>query len=104
MRRLAPALFAFALTACSRSRPAPLPEVSADLRSEVRIADPQGSVQLVQGFGHLEANAWRWAASKFSVVLGSPPGARQKGARLKLQFVLPRSILEPLGSVRLNAV
>jgi hypothetical protein len=103
MRRLAPALLlALALTACSR-RPGPLPEVTAELLSEVQMADPRGFVQLVQGFSPVEANAWRWAASKFSVVLRPPPGAREKGARLQLQFALPAAILERLGPVRLSA-
>jgi len=105
MRRLAYAwLFALALTACSRRPPAPLPEVSAELLSDVQVADPRAFEQLVGGFYEVEANAWRWTSPKFVVVLRPPEGSGKDGARLELDFVLPDNHVERLGPVTLRAV
>ena len=104
MRGLAWAgLTAFVLTACSRRPPPPLPEVSAELLSDVQVADPLAFVQLVGGFFEVEAKAWRWTAPKFTVVLHPPDGAGQKGARLEFHFALPGNHVERLGPVQLSA-
>jgi hypothetical protein len=110
MRRLGRALLfalvpcALALNACARRPPAPLAELSAELLSDVEVADPRAFEQLVGGFFQVEANAWRWTSPKFTVVLRPPEGAGQDGARLELDFVLPGNHVERLGPVTLSAV
>jgi hypothetical protein len=43
------------------------------LASFINVADPADSAQIVHGLSNVEADAWRWSASKFSVVLRPPP-------------------------------
>jgi hypothetical protein len=70
------------------------------LASVVNVADPADSAQLVRGFSNVEADAWRWTTSKFSVVLRPPAGAAQNGANLEMKFTLH----EKLGPVTVNAI
>ncbi len=71
--------------------------------SQVRVNDPQGTLQLVSGFHELYANAWRWTAGRFSVVLAPPPGTAVKGAVLELDLSVPESVIARRGAVTLSA-
>jgi hypothetical protein len=73
------------------------------LASMVNVADPADSAQLVRGFSTVEADAWRWTTSKFSVVLRPPAGASQNGANLTMQFTLHQSVVNKLGPVTVTA-
>jgi hypothetical protein len=72
------------------------------MASVVNVADPADSAQLVRGFSSVEADAWRWSTSRFSVVLRPPEGAAQNGARLELTFTLHDAIAK-LGPVTVSA-
>jgi hypothetical protein len=89
MRRLIPALACAALAACSTSRPAPLPEASPELVSDLKVADPSSAVQLAGGFEPAEQPSWRWTNRRFRVVLKAPPGAAERGAKLRFEFTVP---------------
>jgi hypothetical protein len=73
------------------------------LASVINVADPADSAQIVRGFSNVEADAWRWSTSKFSVVLRPPPGAGQNGAKLELNFTLHEAVVGKLGPVTLSA-
>jgi len=73
------------------------------LASVVNVADPADSAQLVRGFSNVEADAWRWSTSKFSVVLRPPPGAAQNGAKLELTFTLHETVINKVGPVTVSA-
>jgi hypothetical protein len=73
------------------------------LASTINVADPADSAQLVRGFSNVEADAWRWSTSKFSVVLRPPPGAAQSGAKLQMNFTLHDAVVGKLGPVTVNA-
>jgi hypothetical protein len=74
------------------------------LASVINVADPADSAQIVRGFSNVEADAWRWSTSKFSIVLRPPPGAAQNGAKLELNFTLHEAVVSKLGPVTVNAV
>jgi hypothetical protein len=91
---------------CKRPDPIhlqPTIEEPATLVSTIRIADPSTSSQLLRGFYPLEANTWRWAAGKFSVVFGAPATARKNGAWLVLAFNLPDASIQTLKKITLRA-
>lgn len=95
------AFVAFAPVGCRRKK-----KVSAredGLASVVNVANPADSAQLVRGFSNVEADAWRWSTSKFSVVLRPPAGAAQNGAKLELQFTLHQTVVSKLGAVTVSA-
>jgi hypothetical protein len=73
------------------------------LASVINVADPADSPQLVKGFSNVEADAWRWSTSKFSVVLRPPAGAAQNGAKLQLTFTLNDGVVGKLGPVTVSA-
>jgi hypothetical protein len=73
------------------------------LASVVNVADPADSAQLVRGFSNVEADAWRWSTSKFSVVLRPPAGAAQDSAVLQLVFTLHDAVVNKLGPVTVSA-
>ncbi len=79
------------------------PETASTLLSAVRMNDPAAAAQLLKGFYPVENGAWRWTAGKFSVRLGVPPGAVQKGATLVFAFNLPAAVLQQLKTVNLSA-
>ena len=87
----------------SRAKIQQTEEEAPQLASTVHVADPRSSAQLLSGFYDIEQNAWRWTASKFSVVLRVPRGAAQKGALLHLKFSLPDVVIERLKSVGIGA-
>jgi hypothetical protein len=105
VRRLVAAFALLALVgasdACRRKKNAKVREDG--LASVVNVADPGDSAQLVRGFSNVEADAWRWSASKFSVVLRPPAGAVQDGAKLQLVFTLHDAVVNKLGPVTVNA-
>jgi hypothetical protein len=74
------------------------------LASVINVADPADSAQIVRGFSNVEADAWRWSTSKFSIVLRPPPGASQNGAKLELNFTLHDAVVGKLGPVTVSAV
>ena len=107
MRRLtaALALLAFVMLApvgCRRKKKGRNREDG--LASVINVADPADSAQIVRGFSNVEADAWRWSASKFSVVLRPPPGASQNGAKLELHFTLNDVVVGKLGPVTVSAI
>jgi hypothetical protein len=73
------------------------------LASVINVADPADSAQIVRGFSAVEADAWRWSTSKFSVVLRPPAGAAQNGAKLELHFTLHDAVVGKLGPVTVSA-
>src|SRR5579864_6625875 len=96
VRRLvaAAALLAFVMLApagCRRKKKGRAREDG--LASMINVADPADSAQIVRGFSNVEADAWRWSTSKFSVVLRPPAGAAQNGAKLELTFTLHEAIV-----------
>ena len=112
--RFAPsfALFIAALlsVACrSKENEAPQAQAAAAepdapvLVSTIEVADPRAKIQLVRGFHDVEAGAWRWTMSKFSVVLRPPTGAAQKGATLQFKFTIPPVSIHRLKSITLRA-
>jgi hypothetical protein len=66
--------------------------------NDLRHAD-----QLISGFYGVEENKWRWTAKQFTVGLGPPPGAGQRGAKLVVQLYIPDGHVEKLGPVKLRA-
>ncbi|MGA3203987.1 MAG: hypothetical protein ABSF12_15980 [Bryobacteraceae bacterium] len=107
MRRLAAAVALLALvalagsTGCRRKKKVKAREDG--LASVVNVADPADSAQLVRGFSNVEADAWRWTTSKFSVVLRPPAGSAQNGAVLQLAFTLHDTVVKKLGPVTVTA-
>ena len=101
MRRLIAAFVLLAFvglgsTGCRRKKKVAAREDG--LASVVNVADPADSAQLVRGFSNVEADAWRWSTSKFSVVLRPPKGA----ANLELKFTLHPNVAT-LGPVTVSA-
>lgn len=108
MRPLAAALLsllAIASPGCKhRQSPSPSSEKGApELASTIHLGDPKVSDQLVSGFHQIEANAWRWTARKFVVVLRAPAGSGQLGAALQMHLTIPPVVIEKLSSVTLSA-
>src|SRR5215468_4539763 len=95
---------AIACVGCSRRTNADLTDESPPhLASVVGMADGKSAFQLFSGFYYVEHGANRWTAKKFSVLLGAPPGSREKGAMLRLELTMPESIIDHLKSVTLAA-
>lgn len=95
------ALVTFAGVGCRRKKKVKTREDG--LASMINVADPEDSAQLVRGFSNVEADAWRWTTSKFSVVLRPPAGAAQSGAKLELKLTLPEAEISKLGPVTVRA-
>jgi hypothetical protein len=88
---------AFAPLGCNRKANAP------HMLSVVQMGDPQAATQLLSGFYAIEAGAWRWTEQKFSVLLGTPFGAAQKGAWLRARVTAPDALIAKLGTITLAA-
>jgi len=73
------------------------------MASTIQIADKSTDAQLIRGFYSAEGRSWRWTAGKFTVVLQPPAGAREKGAWLLLDFVLPEAGFDKMKGVTLSA-
>jgi hypothetical protein len=82
--------------------PEPLGEQSF-LASSIKVSDPESATQFLTGFYPME-DTWRWTMKDFSVALGSPGTAAQKGAKLVLYFSVPDMVIEKLKSITLSAV
>ena len=95
------ALVSFASAGCRRKKKGRVREDG--LASVINVADPGDSAQIVRGFSNVEADAWRWSTSKFSVVLRPPPGAAQNGAKLELHFTLHDAVVGKLGPITVSA-
>jgi hypothetical protein len=85
-------------TATASAQPPPPP-----LTSTLALGDAAFAGQLVKGFYAIENGSWRWTAAEFSVRLAVPPGAREKGAVLRLKFTVPNPVIEQHPSFTLTA-
>ena len=97
---------AFAPLSCKRDRTVHVQQTEEEaprLASVVHVSDPKVAPQLVSGFYGIEANAWRWTAKHFTVILRVPSGAAQRGATLDLALTVPAVTIEKLKSVSLTA-
>jgi len=79
------------------------PENAPPAVSMIDVADPDQSLQLLNGFYAVEMNKWRWAAKKFSVALKPPAGSEHNGAKLVLSVYLPPVQTQLLGAITLRA-
>jgi hypothetical protein len=78
-------------------------ESAARLASTIHMGDPQAAGQLTGGFHSIENSSWRWTEQRFTVALGPPPDAGQKGASLELNLAVPAVTIEKLHSITLSA-
>lgn len=105
------ALLLFAALLCFGCGAAPLEPVEATPSVEppalplsvVHVADPRITDQLVEGFHHLEGNAWRWTERRFAVRLEPPPPVPFHSPTLELVFTVPETTIAALGSVTVSA-
>src|SRR5260221_9654798 len=81
--------------------PEPLTQQSF-LGSSINISDPASSTQLLSGFYGVE-DTWRWTKKDFSVALGRPGTATEKGAKMTLVFAVPDLVIQKLKSITLYA-
>jgi hypothetical protein len=88
---------------CKRHRQASAQTEEDGLATIVHAADPHTASQLVSGFYAVEANAWRWTAGKFSVLLRVPRNAASKGATLQLKLTIPDVALAQEKAITLSA-
>jgi len=107
MRRLilAAATLALGGAGCHRTPPRvdTIEDGNLPPRAQIRVADPGAAAQLISGFYPPEHGSWRWTMGKFSVALGAPPAAAQKGARLTMEFTLPDTVASRRKPVTLAA-
>ncbi len=92
--------------ACKRLvpiRPQQTIEDAAVLSSTIQMGDEATEGQLMRGFHELQDGNWRWAAPKFSVVLGTPPSSLKNGAWLKVECSLPDASIDALKTITLRA-
>jgi len=104
-----PVLVLILLTAsvsCKQKRKWAIPEPIGEqsfLASSIKVTDPASATQFLSGFYPME-DTWRWTEKNFSVALGRPGTAAQKGAKLVLTFAVPDKVIDKLKSITLNAV
>ncbi|HLG97262.1 MAG TPA: hypothetical protein VKX49_13205 [Bryobacteraceae bacterium] len=79
------------------------PSAAQHATSHLSMADTSNAAQLLTGFYAVEAQAWRWAAKNFSVLLRSPSGSVANGAQLTMRMYLPPVQLQTLGPITLSA-
>ena len=105
------ALAALALLQAGCGKAAPPPPAAAGrpadngttrMATTVQVADPKMAGQLVSGFHGVEIGSWRWTLREFTVALGIPAGAGQKGAVLDLRLTVPPPSIEKLNSLTLT--
>jgi hypothetical protein len=90
---------------CKQKRKWAIPEPIGEqsfLASSIRITDPASATQLLSGFYPME-DTWCWTKKDFSVVLGRPGTAAEKGAKVVLAFAVPDLIIQKLRSITLYA-
>ena len=73
------------------------------LASVVKASAVSQEAQLLNGFYPIEANAWRWTARQFSVLLRTPKGAAESGAMLSVKFTIPQVAIDHSHSLTLTA-
>lgn len=78
-------------------------EEAPRLPSAVLAGEPQAASQWAAGFYQIEDGAWRWTGRQFAVVLGTPPGAAQRGATLSLRVTVPPVVIQKLTATTLSA-
>jgi hypothetical protein len=96
----------FVPSACKRKKvqtQATIEEGAPSLAATVHLNDPKVAEQLLTGFYDIEANAWRWTARTFIVLLRPPAGAAQIGATLQVHLTVPAVVIDKLKSVALTA-
>ncbi|MFY9728785.1 MAG: hypothetical protein WB579_06385 [Bryobacteraceae bacterium] len=81
---------------------APEGEATA-LASTVRTSETSQEPQLLNGFYGIENNSWRWTGKQFSVLLRTPFGGAQNGARLNLAFTIPQVAIDHAKTLTLSA-
>ena len=96
-------VLALAPLGCKRRQAGSSAPGAPELASTVHLGDPRVADQLVSGFYQIEANAWRWSARKFAVLLRAPAGSGQVGAALAVHVTVPPVLIEKLSSVTLSA-
>jgi hypothetical protein len=110
--RSLPILFtaaALCLAGCSNQKKVPVKATVEEapsapkLLAALNMGDAKGESQLLLGFYGIEANAWRWTAKDFSVVLRPPIGSAAQGATLDFALSIPQSAIDKLHSLTLAA-
>jgi hypothetical protein len=99
------AALALALPGCKQRKVETRPsggEAASRLATTVHTNDARSAGQLLSGFYGIENGAWRWTGKQFTVALGVPAGAAQKGAVLELKLTVPPVTIEKLQSVTLS--
>jgi hypothetical protein len=102
-------VLALFLTACSSDKKIPVKATVEEtpagpkLLTAVKMGDPKGEPQLLNGFYAIEANAWRWTGKDFSVALRPPAGSSSQGATLHLALSVPQNAIDKLRDVTLSA-
>jgi hypothetical protein len=81
----------------------PTVEEASTAPSQIQVGDPATASQFIKGVYPLEDNRYRWAAPQFSVSLGTPPSAMEKGAWLTLAFDLPEVVAKALKNITITA-
>ena len=71
--------------------------------NDLKMSDASAERQLTAGFHEREQEAWRWTARTFAVVFVPSPVARQSGATLRLQLLIPAQQIQRLGPMTLSA-
>jgi hypothetical protein len=108
MRRLIASFALFGLLtglSCKTRKPKPevlVDDTQAQLGSIVAANNPQTAAQLLRGFYDLENGAWRWTMPKFAISFRPPVGAKEKGAQLKADLVLPEVIFSKTGPIEIT--
>ncbi len=72
--------------------------------SDISMADPASTAQLLSGFYGIESNQWRWTAREFVLRLKTPPKADLSGAVILLHLFIPAAHIERLGPITLAGV
>ena len=80
----------------------PEPLVESAFPTSISLGAADSGAQLLSGFYPVEEN-WRWTKKDFSVVLGRPAGAVERGAAIVLAFHIPDVIIQKLTSIALYA-
>ena len=89
---------------CKRKRKWATPEPLADLAfpTSINFGSAHSGAQFLTGFYPLEGS-WRWTKKDFSVVLGRPSSAPEKGAAIVLALNTPDALIQKLRSITLYA-
>jgi len=100
------AVACLALVSCKRKHEVESASESvtvAPLKSAIEMNDPAAASQLANGFHGIEGGSWRWTARSFSIVLQTPQGSAQNGAKLHFKFTFPDAVFSKVGALQLTA-